>query len=313
MVVSSLLTGVFPVLATPFDPDGRPAEADLAAIVEYAVGCGVDGITYPGVASEFDHLSDAERIALVALVAKTLKGRAQLIVGASAPTPEQVLTFARQARDIGAKAVMVMAPAKLTDPKELEAFYRAIAAEAGLPIMLQNAPPPVGAGHSVETLLAIVRAVPEIAYLKEETLPCGQRITRLLEGAPPSLRGIFGGAGGRYIVDELQRGALGTMPAVELTEIHVALVAAFRRGAVGHARTLFNRMLPVLNFQAVFRMSLTKEVLKRRHIITHSYSRAPVPKLDAGDHAEITAMLDEIRDLLPTRSEFALKESPTHG
>ena len=69
-------------------------------------------------------------------------------------------------------------------------------------------------------------------------------------------------------------------------------------GAAGHARTLFNRMLPVL---------------KRRHIITHSHSRAPVPKLDAGDHAEITAMLDEIRDLLPARAKFALKESPTHG
>ena len=41
---------------------------------------------------------------------------------------------------------------------------------------------------------------------------------------------IFGGAGGRYLTDELARGAAGTMPACELAEMHVAMLAAHRAG-----------------------------------------------------------------------------------
>src|SRR5436309_2850653 len=80
------------------------------------------------------------------------------------------------------------------------------------------------------------------------------------------------------------RGAIGTMPAVELAELHVALFAAHRTGDRRAVRAWFNRMLPVLNLQAVFRWALTKEVLRRRGVIAHAGKRAAGPELDAGDH-----------------------------
>ena len=46
-----------------------------------------------------------------------------------------------------------------------------------------------------------------IRYIKEEALPSGQRLTAVRARAPASLLGVFGGAGGRYITDELRRGA----------------------------------------------------------------------------------------------------------
>ena len=129
-------------------------------------------------------------------------------------------------------------------------------------------------------------------------MPSGARISQTLAGAPSSLRGIFGGAGGRYLTDELARGAIGTMPACELAEIHVALLAAHRRGERKMVRELFNRMLPLLNFQAVFRWAMTKETLRRRGIIAHAGKRAAGPELDAGDHRELAEMLAEVADLL---------------
>jgi 4-hydroxy-tetrahydrodipicolinate synthase len=174
-----------------------------------------------------------------------------------------------------------------------------VAASAnGVPIMLQNAPPPTGSGLPVSVVLDIAHAVPEIQYIKEEALPAGARITQTLAGRPPTLRGVFGGAGGRYITDELARGAVGTMPACELAELHVALFAAHRRGDRAQVRHYFNRMLPLLNFQAVFRMAMTKETLRRRGIIDETVKRAAGPELDAGDQRELTEMLDEVADLL---------------
>jgi dihydrodipicolinate synthase/N-acetylneuraminate lyase len=88
------------------------------------------------------------------------------------------------------------------------------------------------------------------------------------------------------------------MPACELTDIHVALLGAWREGDREAARDLYNRSLPLLNFQAVFRWAMTKEVLRRRGIIDCAYVRAPGPRLDPQDHIELGIMLDEIAALL---------------
>jgi 4-hydroxy-tetrahydrodipicolinate synthase len=88
------------------------------------------------------------------------------------------------------------------------------------------------------------------------------------------------------------------MPAVELIELHAALFRAHRVGDRAGVRRWFNRMLPLLNMQAVFRWALTKEVLRRRGIIECAIKRSAGPELDAADHAELTELLAELRDVL---------------
>ena len=298
-MTKSGLAGVFPVLATPFHPDGSPDEDGLRAIARYVIASGADGIVFPGVASEFETLTSAERDRLSDLVAEEAHGKAAFVVGGSAPEPAVSEAVARRASRQGADAIMVMAPKSITETGAVAAFFARMAQGAGdVAILLQNAPPPAGSGLPVEVVAEVVRAVPQVAYVKEEAMPSGARITRMLELAPPSLRGVFGGAGGRYITDELARGAVGTMPACELAEVHVALMRAHRAGDRAGVRRLFNRMLPLLNFQAVFRMAMTKETLRRRGIIAHAGKRAPGPDLDAGDHRELSELLAEVRDLL---------------
>jgi 4-hydroxy-tetrahydrodipicolinate synthase len=292
------LSGVYPVLATPFRPDLTPDEPGLRRVVDYAIDAGADGIVFPGVASEYDTLTRPERTRLVDVVAARSRGRVPLIVGGSAVEAEMTESFVRQAVELDAAALMVMAPKTLTATADVIAFFACIASAGDVPIMLQNAPPPTGSGLSVDVVLDVVRAVPGIAYVKEEAMPSGARISRLIAGAPPTLRGVLGGAGGRYITDELARGAVGTMPAVELTEVHAALFRAHRAGDRAGVRRWFNRMLPLLNMQAVFRWALTKEVLRRRGIIEWAMKRSVGPELDAGDHAELTELLAELRDVL---------------
>jgi 4-hydroxy-tetrahydrodipicolinate synthase len=299
MMASGTLHGVFPVLATPFHPDGSPDEAGLVAIAQCVIAAGADGVVYPGVASEYDMLTPAERTRLSGIVAVAARGRVALVLGGSAPDFATTEAVARQARELRAAALMVMAPKTVATADDVIDFFRKVAVAAGdVPIMLQNAPPPAGSGLPVEVVLAVARAVPQIVYIKEEALPSGARITRTLEGAPPTLRGVFGGAGGRYITDELARGAVGTMPACELAEIHVALLQAHRAGDRARVRHCFNRMLPLLNFQAVFRMAMTKEVLRRRGIISCAQKRAAGPELDEGDCRELAELLAEVADLL---------------
>jgi len=288
------LSGIFPVLPTPFDAGGAPDEASLRRLVRYAVASGADGVTYPGVASEVSELTPDERLRLVAVVQDELAARLPLIAGVSSASARTSASLAPS----GAAALMVAAPADRKDVPAQVAFFAELAGAVSSPLMLQNVPPPAGAGLVPEDVLAILDQVPAIAYVKEETLPSGQRLTRIRERAPSSLRGVFGGAGGRYITDELRRGAAGSMPAIELAEVHAALMQAHRAGDGDGVRHLFTRMLPILNVQAVFRWALTKYVLHKRGFIAHAFQRAAGPSLDAQDRADVDAFLADIDDLL---------------
>jgi 4-hydroxy-tetrahydrodipicolinate synthase len=283
---------VFPVLPTPFAPDGAPDVAAFLRLADFAIEAGVDGVVFPGMASEVETMSAAERGALVAALGAHLGGRVPFIVGASHADPAESAARAREGQAAGAVAAMIMAPPQCgQDIAKHVAFYAAVAEAApGIAIMLQNAPAPNGAGLSPEAVAAVTAQVPAIRTVKEETLPCGQHVTRILAAAT-TLDGVMGGAGARFILDELARGACGTMPALELADAHVALWRAWQRGDRAEARRIYTLTLPLLAFQMTFRVRATKEVLKRRGLLTHTDARAAGPKLDAGDMAEIGELL----------------------
>lgn len=305
------LHGILPVLATPFvkdsseslalpPPGGAPAvaESDMVRIVDFVLEAGAQGVVFPGVASEFSFLTVDERQGLTALVSERVAGRVPLVVGASAETAEKVIQLAEAGVEHAASAAMVLPPAILgTDAEAVIDFLQTVSLGTQVDLILQNAPPPAGAGLSVETIAQVMAAVPQVQYVKEETLPSGQRITQLRQLAAGHLRGIMGGGGARYVIDELNRGACGAMPACELTDIHVALLKAHQAGDTRRARQLYNRTLPLLLFQAVFRMRMTKEVLSQRGIIRHAGLRAPIPPLDEQDRVELTSLVDEVADL----------------
>jgi 4-hydroxy-tetrahydrodipicolinate synthase len=293
------LRGVFPVLPTPFTADDRVDPEALTRILEFVLGAGADGIVYPGMASEVETLSAEERRDMVAVVGNALRGRAAFVVGASAADPAEAAARATEGAAAGASAAMIMAPAGLGgDVAKHVAFYAAVAERRSIPIMLQNAPSPMGAGLKPEAVAAVALGVPAIRYVKEETLPCGQNVTRILLAAGGKLDGVFGGAGARYLMDELARGAFGTMPASELADVHATIARAYAEGDTTRARALYSRTLPLLLFQQTFRVRMTKEVLRARGLLDCVRARAAGPVLDEGDRSELDALMAEAADLL---------------
>jgi 4-hydroxy-tetrahydrodipicolinate synthase len=287
------------VLPTPFDAAGQPDEKALRGLVRYLLEAGVDGITYPGVASEVGQLSVAERLLLTAAVLDEVAGRVPVVAGVSSAQAATTIELAKAAIAQGAAGLMLAVPPdRPTAAQQIEYFSEVSAAVPSAVLVLQNVPMPVGAGLDPEAIVQVATAVPAIRYVKEETLPSGQRLTVLRKQGPATLVGVFGGAGGRYITDELRRGAAGTMPAIELAEVHVALFKAHRAGDEARVRELFTRMLPILNVQAVFRWSLTKYVLSARGLLKSQNQRAAGPRLDALDKADVDAFLADVQDLL---------------
>jgi 4-hydroxy-tetrahydrodipicolinate synthase len=292
------LAGVLPVLPTPFGADGAVDEPAFLRLVDFALEVGADGVVFPGMASEVETLSPAERAGLVAALGRRLAGRVPFVVGASDADPARAAARAEEGRAAGAVAAMVMAPHGLgRDVAAQTAFYAAVAEGTALPIMLQNAPAPMGAGLAPEEVAAVARAVEAVRFVKEETLPCGQHVTRILAAAGDAVDAVYGGAGARYVIDEWARGAAGTMPALELADVHVRMLAAWKAGDRAEAGRLYRDSLPLLVFQMVFRIRATKAVLARRGLLGSTHARAAGPVFDDGDLAEIARLVDEARPL----------------
>ncbi len=163
-----------------------------------------------------------------------------------------------------------------------------------IPIFIQNYYGPAGTPMSVHLLARMCRELERVQYLKEETLPEPRAISRTLTATGATCKGVFGGQGGIYMIDEFNRGAHGNMPACQCTDVHVAIWNKLEAGDQAGARKLFNQLLPLINFERMHGVATYKEVLKRRGIFSTTVSRAPGKFLDEMDNKELDAILADV-------------------
>ena len=295
-----VLRGVLPVIPTLFKSDDTIDLEAQRAVVSFALKHSASAVVCPAVASEYNFLSMEERKTLVSLVTEEVNGQVPIIGGASAKTVEEVVLAARDCLQFGISYLMIMAPNGLGQEVEKhKEFFAQISEQIeGAQIILQNAPSPIGAGLAVEDIAEIVESNPMITYVKEETLPSGPAITALVNRKIPHMVGVIGGGGSRYMIDELNRGALAAMPAIELLDLHVGIYNAYAAGNQDKARQLYRWSLPLLVSQLIYRMRLTKYVLNARGITNDVVVRAPLPDMDEMTKKDIDQMLEDLKGVL---------------
>src|SRR5699024_4265542 len=109
-----------------------------------------------------------------------------------------------------------------------------------------------------------------LPLIKLEEPPVPQKITQILAQNPEAQ--IFGGLGGQYFIEELERGAVGTMTGFAFTEALIAIYDAFTAGDRARAREIFYQYTPLLRYegQTGVSVSIRKEILRRRGAIAHA-------------------------------------------
>ena len=291
--------GVFVILATPFSDDGSLDEDGLNNVVEFSIAVGAQGLVSPANASEFSALSDPERLRVIEVIGRAVDGRLPFVAGVSGVSAPVAVWFAKHAETEGADAVMAMPPYISKPPADgVRAYYEAISGATGLPVFIQNYPLPIGVPMSPALLGKLAREIERVRYIKEEVPPVTQSVSADIVACGNSVDGVFGGAAGRFMLDEMRRGAAGTMPACDVPDVHAAVWNAWQAGDVSGAREVFNRLLPLLNFEMLHSVRAYKEVLRRRGVIRSAYVRtAATPPLDAHDHAELDVILSDVGEI----------------
>lgn len=292
------LRGVFTIPSTPFDESGQLDDAGLRRMVDFCVACGAHGIVAPVNASEFTRLSDEERLRVTRLVVEQTAGCVPVVIGTAGVCTEHAVMFSRYAQQVGANAVIAMPPyVNKVDEDGALTYYRGISEAISLPIFVQNNTPPIGTDLSVKSLGRLVREIERVEYVKEETFPATHKLTQLRELAGARLKGVFGGAGGRYLLLEHPRGSAGNMPGCHVTDVIVRLWDALEAGRRDEAKRIYGLLAPLYAIEAQYPGIIYKQVLRRRGVIRCARVRnAPTRPLD---EADIRALDEILVDLAP--------------
>ena len=278
------MQGVFPILVTPFDDEGRIDEDSLRALCDFNIAAGVHGL---GVAlgSEMFKFSEAERAEVTRSSSTRCGKRVPVVINTGAAGTDLAVLYSRSAEDAGADALMVIPPPFLpAGPDEIVDYYRTISAAVSIPIILQDIPQaPVPPGLA----LRIAEACENVRYIKVETLPVTTKVADMMSASGNALT-IFGGAGGSYFIEEMRRGSLGTMPFCSQPAAFVEVWNLFRAGDEGGARAAFDQaIMPVNRLAAqggdVF-YHVHKQLLVRQGVIRTRQGAKP-DRADRRDHA----------------------------
>jgi 4-hydroxy-tetrahydrodipicolinate synthase len=300
--MSLRITGIFNILATPFDPALQVDWDSLRNLVNFQIDKGAYGLTILGVLGEAAKLSVDERNRVVETVIETTAGRVPIVVGVSHPETATCIALSKAAFTAGAAGVMI-APPRMQNPTDeaVTALYSEIAASIDQPIVVQDFPPVNGVFMSPDLLATLAEKIPNIRHLKLEDPPLMEKISAIR--ARTDKYEIFGGLGGMFLLEELKRGAAGTMTGFAFTEILVAVFDAFSDGRFLEAQLTFDRYLPLIRYenQPVINLTIRKELLRRRGAIATALLRDPFTPIDEGTHAEIDWILDRVDIQDPTQ------------
>jgi len=292
--------GVYAIPATTYDRDDQVVAADLTAQADF-VATTAQGVVWPAIASEFYLLSRDEVAAGFGPVAEGVRGRVPFVAGVSQLTTADAVALAEAAREAGADAVMAMPPwmSRVTGA-DLVGHYRALAA-AGLPIMLQNASDfSRFSAIAVADIQRLIEEVPEIVALKDEAPVLPQTITRGLGLMPPERGLVFGGGGGRFLIDELERGGAGNLAGVAWVDLLGAVFGKWTLGDKEGARWLHAGAQVGESAIAAYRSAGSRWVLRRRGITSSTRGRlADEEQLDEHATAELDAVIKQLWPALP--------------
>ncbi len=164
-----MIKGSLVAIVTPMRADGELDLDSYRALLDWHVESGTAGIVAVGTTGESPTVSVEEHQTLVRIAVEHCKGRVPVIAGTGANSTREAIELTRHARDVGADATLQVAPYYNKPGQEgLYQHFKAVAEQAGLPVILYNVPGRTIADIANETVLRLAR-LPGVIGLKDAT------------------------------------------------------------------------------------------------------------------------------------------------
>jgi 4-hydroxy-tetrahydrodipicolinate synthase len=292
------LTGVFPVVQTPFRDDESIDTGVLAAEIEWIFDQGVDGIVMAMV-SEVLRLSGEERRELARVCCDHGLPHGPVVVSVGAESTAVAVDHARHAESVGASAVMAIPPTIVAaGDDELSTYYRALLDAVEVPVIVQDASGYVGRPMSIRLQAELLAEYADRVLFKPEAVPIGPRLSELRDATGGAAL-VFEGSGGIALVDSYKRGITGTMPGADVCWAIAALWQALGDGNQARIDAINGPLSSLVSLQTSLDafIAVEKHLLVRQGVFTSARVRGPVGyRLDPETTAEVDRLYALLRD-----------------
>jgi len=161
--------GIYTPVVTPHNDDFTINKDRFAEVIEHLIASGVHGLIIAGTTGEYYAQDMDERIEMMKLAKDITKGRLPLIIGTGAIRTEDSITYAENAKAIGADALLITTPPyAYPTAREIALHALAIDRVANLPVMLYNYPGRMSVNMDDETLGMLGKS-PNFYAIKESS------------------------------------------------------------------------------------------------------------------------------------------------
>jgi len=294
------LSGVLPIVHTPFTADDAIDLVSLRREIDWAFAVGADGVG-TGMVSEILRLTADERRHLTETIVEFGAGRGPVFAAVSAESSEQAVAHAVAAARAGCAAVMAAPPsATRLSSEALRDYYRALADGVSLPVIVQDASGYIGQAIPLSVSVDLLESYGEDKILfKPEGSPIGSNLSALRDATGRRAK-IFDGSGGVLLVDSFRRGIVGTMPGMDLLD---GIVALWRALEAGDEESIYRLSFPIagivtLQMQAGLDgfLAIEKYLLVERGLFDSERRRRPYSwDLDEETAREVDRLVGHLR------------------
>jgi dihydrodipicolinate synthase/N-acetylneuraminate lyase len=273
----SALSGVVPIIPTPFTADEDIDEAALRNLVEFAIAKGIKAACLPAYASEFYKLTDEEKLQVVKIAVQQAAGRMQIVAQCNHPALKTAIKLAKANVESGADVISLAVPRLFSLSDEalyayLSSFLNAI---TNTPVLIQDFNPG-GPSISVDFIVKLSNEHPNFKYLKLEEPMCGPKFNAIIMATAGKV-GLFEGWGGLYMLELIPLGIVGVMPGLAVSDILQKVFTFRKNGEHQRAFDLFEKVMPQIFF-SLQNMELfhyaEKELLMARGVLKNSVVRS---------------------------------------
>ena len=242
------MRGCATALVTPFKSDGAVDIERMRALVARQIEGGVRLIVPCGTTGESVTMSGEEREAVIRATIEVARGRARVIAGTGSNNTAHAVEQSREAAEMGADAVLVVAPYYNKPTQEgLYQHFRAVAeAVPETPVVLYNVPGRTSSNISAETTLRLARDVENVVAVKEASGNLAQ-IMEILRGRPRGFLVLSGDDALTFAMIALGADGLISVASNEAPGPMSQMVDAALAGRFDEARREHYRWLPLMD------------------------------------------------------------------
>ncbi|RIJ04166.1 dihydrodipicolinate synthase family protein [Achromobacter sp. K91] len=277
--------GIFPVVPTTFTESGELDLPSQKRAVDFMIDSGVDGLCILANFSEQFVLSDDEREILTRTILEHVAGRVPVIVTTTHFSTQVCAARSRRAQEQGAAMLMIMPPYHgatiRVSEEQVVGFFQRVSDAVDIPIMIQDAPV-AGTPLSAAALARMAREIEHVAYFKIETAGAASKLRDLIALGGEAVEGPWDGEEAITLLPDLDAGATGSMTGGGFADGLRPIIEAHRAGRRDEAYRLYERWLPLINYENRQGGILTaKALMKAGGVIACDAPRHPWPAMRA--------------------------------